>query len=152
MIHKRRPWKLPDFQYPHPPCPSTSNIFHPLDLERPISNNPPLQIITNQLKQNIIQRGLLLCYQVLPSGRLSFSNSINLIWLSFDFFSFSWSLTILQSTCFICRTWKCKRTMEQQPHRACERTKSKQEQNQVTSHSNWPRILLFHLAHKQCTG
>ena len=29
-----------------------------------------------------------------------------------------------------------KQTMEQQPHRACERTKSKQEQNQVTSHSN----------------
>ena len=42
--------------------------------------------------------------------------------------------------------------MEQQPHRACERTKSKQKQNQVTSHSNWPRVLLFDLAHKQCNG
>ena len=28
--------------------------------------------------------------------------------------------------------------MEQQPHRACE---SKQKQNQVTSHSNWSRVL-----------
>ena len=43
-------------------------------------------------------------------------------------------------------------TMEQQPHRACKRTKSKQKQNQVTSHSNWPRVLLFDSAHKQCSG
>ena len=33
---------------------------------------------------------------------------------------------------------------------ACERTKSKQKQNQITSHSNWPRVLLFRVAHKQC--
>ena len=31
--------------------------------------------------------------------------------------------------------------MEQQPHRACERTKS-----------NWPRVPLFHLAYKQWNG
>ena len=43
-------------------------------------------------------------------------------------------------------------TMEQQPHRACERTKSKLKQNQVTSHSNWPRVLLFYLANTQCNG
>ena len=30
--------------------------------------------------------------------------------------------------------------------------KTKQKQNQVTSHSNWPRVLLFDLAHKQCNG
>ena len=61
---------------------------------------------------------------------------------------------ILQSTCFICTTWKCKQTMEQQSHRACEWTKSKQKQkeNQVTSHSNWPRVVLFDLAHKKCNG
>ena len=29
-----------------------------------------------------------------------------------------------------------KQTMEQQPHRTCERTKSKQKENQVTSHSH----------------
>ena len=33
-----------------------------------------------------------------------------------------------------------------------ERTKSKQEQNQVTSHSNWPDVLLFDLAHNQCNS
>ena len=34
----------------------------------------------------------------------------------------------------------------------CELTKLKQTQNQVTSHSKWPRVLLFDLAHKQCNG
>ena len=42
--------------------------------------------------------------------------------------------------------------MEKQPHRACERTKSKQKRNQVTSHSNLTRVLLFDLAHKQSNG
>ena len=42
--------------------------------------------------------------------------------------------------------------MEQQPHRICEQTKSKQTQNQVTSQSNWPRVLLLDLAHKECNG
>ena len=45
-----------------------------------------------------------------------------------------------------------KQTMEQQPHLPCKRTKSKQKQNQVMSHSNWPRVLLLDLAHKQCNG
>ena len=27
-----------------------------------------------------------------------------------------------------------------------------QNKNKVTSHSDWPRVLLFHLAHKQCNG
>ena len=42
--------------------------------------------------------------------------------------------------------------LEKQPYRACERAKSKQKRNQVMSHSNWPRVLLFDLAHKQCNG
>ena len=42
--------------------------------------------------------------------------------------------------------------MEEQPRRAYERTKSKQKQNQVTSHSNQPRVLLFDLTHKQYYG
>ena len=33
-------------------------------------------------------------------------------------------------------------------YRACERTKSKQNQNQVTPYPNWPRVLLFYLVHK----
>ena len=42
--------------------------------------------------------------------------------------------------------------MEQQSHSACEWTKSKQKENQPTSHSNWPRVLLFDLAHRECNG
>ena len=42
--------------------------------------------------------------------------------------------------------------MEQQPYCPCERTKSKQKQNQVTSYSNRLRVLLFNLAQKQCNG
>ena len=62
------------------------------------------------------------------------------------------NITKYQSTCFICTTWKLTQTMEQQPYHACERTKANQKQDQVTSHSNWPRVLLFHLAHKQRNG
>ena len=59
---------------------------------------------------------------------------------------------ILQWTCFICLSWKRKQTMEQQPHRTCEWTKPNKSKKRVTSHSNWPRILLFDLTHKQCNG
>ena len=43
-------------------------------------------------------------------------------------------------------------TKKKQPHYVFERTKSKQKQNQVTLHSNWSRVLLIDLAHKQCNG
>ena len=61
---------------------------------------------------------------------------------------------ILQSACFVCTSWKHKQTMEQQSHRASERTKSKQKKskNKVTSHSNWPHVLIFDLVHTQCNG
>ena len=36
---------------------------------------------------------------------------------------------IFQLICFICITWKRKQTMEKQPHRACEWTKSNQNKN-----------------------
>ena len=52
---------------------------------------------------------------------------------------------------FICTTWKHKQTMEQQPQRACERTKSKQKQNQVTSQSYWPHVLLLILPSSNAT-
>ena len=56
----------------------------------------------------------------------------------------------MQSTFFICTTWKRKQTMEQQPNRACKRMKSKQKQKQVTSHSNRLQALLLDSAHQQC--
>ena len=49
-------------------------------------------------------------------------------------------------------TWKRKKTMEHQQYHTYEQTKSKQKQNQVTSHSNWPSVLLFDLSHKHCYG
>ena len=65
---------------------------------------------------------------------------------------FTFLVLISQSTCFISTTWKRTQTMEQQPPCACEQTKSKQKQNQVTLHSNWTRALLFDLSPKQCNG
>ena len=50
---------MSNFQDPPPPCPSTFKIFPPHDLGRSISNKPPSLMITNQLKEHIIQRGLL---------------------------------------------------------------------------------------------
>ena len=51
-----------------------------------------------------------------------------------------WLLTflvlILQSTWFICRNWKRKQSMKQELYRPCEKRKSKQKQNQMTSSLN----------------
>ena len=150
------------------PCPSTSKIPPPCwpwmsNFKRKTPPpSSPLQMITNELKEYIIQGWLL--YVIRSFFQVSFRfqyQLINLVWLSFDFFSFSWYLTIclfvtlypcvcscpktsrnvfnlqlftflvlsLLSACFICRTWKCRQTMEQQPPNACERTKPKQRQN-----------------------
>ena len=59
---------------------------------------------------------------------------------------------ILQSVCFVSMTWKRKHTIEQQPHGACEWTKSNKQTKKITPYSNWPRVLLFDSAHKQCNG
>ena len=66
---------------------------------------PSLQMITNQLKENIIQGWL-----SSPSFRSDFVFSINslhgswlIVWLSFDFFSFNWSLTI----CLLVALYSC---------------------------------------------
>ena len=70
-------------------CPK---FFHPVDLGRPISNEPPtshLQMVTNQLKDNIIQGWLL--YIIRSFLQVDFRiqyQLINLVWLSFDFFCF----------------------------------------------------------------
>ena len=65
----------PIFEIPYPLDKLLPKFFHTLDLERSISNEPtPLQMTTNQLKENVIL-GWLLCYQVFPSAQLSFSVS-----------------------------------------------------------------------------
>ena len=97
----------PIFKTPHLFCLSTylhPKLFHALDLERP--NKPPLllQMITNQLKGNIIQGWLL--YVIRSFLQVNFRiyyQLINFVWLSFDFFSFSRSLTI----CFHVALYSC---------------------------------------------
>ena len=178
MIHIWRPWKLSNFQDPSPRCPSTSKILpHPWTWTSNFKRTPsPNENQSIKRKHN--PRMTIKCYQVLPSGRLSFSvfNLSNLSGFplaSFNLaaaslFAFSWLYALVRAVVqkyhqmsfihnysqfsthfainlFICTTWKLKQTMKQQSHRACERTKSKQKQNQVTSHSNWPRDLLFYI-------
>ena len=69
-------------------------FFHPLDFARPISNepSPPLQMIINQLNENIIQGWLLYVVRFFLQVGIRFQYQlIDLVWLSIDFFSFSWS-------------------------------------------------------------
>ena len=53
---------------------------------------------------------------------------------------------ILQSTCFICVTWKHKQTIEQQPHSECEWTKSNENKTKkIKPHVMFTMtILLYH--------
>ena len=107
MIHIRRPWKLSNFQDPLPPCPSTSNFIPPprpwtfkfkhTPPPSPLIPPPPLQMITNQLKENIIQGWLSdIIRSFLRVGSHFQHQLINFVWFS-DFFSFSGSLII----CFL---------------------------------------------------
>ena len=110
MIHIWCPWKLSNFQEPPPPCPSLSKILQSpwpwmLDIQFIANLIHSLQMIICQLKENIIHRWILSkCYQVLLHVGFHFQYQlINLIWLSFDFFSFSWSLTI----CYFVALYSC---------------------------------------------
>ena len=67
-----------------------------------------------------------------------------------DFFKKNFfSMLILQSTCFICITWKHKQTMESPSIWINE---IKQKQSKATSYSIWPSVLLFDGARKLCNG
>ena len=79
------------------------------------------------------------------------SNDNNALKINIIVILFAFLVLILQSTCFIFTTWKRKQAMEQQPHGACERTKTKQKQNQATSYWNWAHSI-SDLARKQCNG
>ena len=60
----------------------------------PFSHNP-LQIITNQLKENIIQGWLFYVIRsFLQVGFRFHYQLIDFVWISFYFFSFSWSPTV----------------------------------------------------------
>ena len=84
--------KIGQFSRPPPPCPATSKIIPPIDLGRPKRTRFSLQIITNQFKENIIQIWLLhVIRSFLLVGFCSQYQLINLVWLSIDFYPFSWS-------------------------------------------------------------
>ena len=72
------------------------NSSTPLTLDIEFQTKPPsLQMIPNQLRGNIIQEWLLhVIRSFLQVGFRFQYQLIYLVWLSFDFFSFSWSLTI----------------------------------------------------------
>ena len=93
---------LSNFQDPPPHLPSFVQTFStPLTLDFQFQRKPlPLQMITNQLKENIIQGWLLYIIRFfLQFGFCSQYQLINLVWLSIEFFPFSWSQTRSQS-CF----------------------------------------------------
>ena len=66
-------------QFSRPPKPLVQlcpKFFHPLDFQRLISNEPlPSPNDKQSIKRKHNPRMTIICYQVLPSGRLSFSVS-----------------------------------------------------------------------------
>ena len=82
LVHLR-PWFF------HPLWPWTSNLKWIL---------PPLQMITNQLKGKIIQGWLLYDFRSFLHFQYQL---IDFVWLTFDFFSFNWSLTSAFSWLYI---------------------------------------------------
>ena len=103
MIHIWRPRKLSNFQDPN----SLAHLRPKLNLlqvSKPQVNLLPLQMITSQLKENIIQGWVLYVIRSFFQVCFRFQNQfINFVSPSFDFFSFSWSLTI----CFFVALYSC---------------------------------------------
>ena len=150
MIHIWRHWKLSSFQdTPHALSMYVQNSSTLLTLDVQFQTNPPFLSDNQSVKRKHNPKMTIKCYQV--GFRFQYQ-LINFIWLSFDFFSFRRSLTICFFVAFSCVCSCPKQTIEQQQQRACEQTKSKQKQNQVVSRSNWPRVIVFDLPHKQCNG
>ena len=92
------------FPDPTSHCPSTSKILpSPWLWVSNFKQTSPRPFYPNDnksIKRKHNPRMTILCYQVPPSARFRFASFrfqyqlINLVWLSFDFFLFSWSLTI----------------------------------------------------------
>ena len=81
---------------PPPACPTKSKILPPLELGRPISNNPPPFSKWYKRKHD----PTMTIISVIPSSQSLFLvqyQLINLVWRSVDFFSFSRSQYCLQS-------------------------------------------------------
>ena len=95
MIHMM-PQKTDQFSRPHTAlvhlCPQ---FLYPLDLEHPISIKTPSPNDNQSIKRQHNPRMTIICFQDISSGCFFlFSINSKLVWLSFDFFSFSWSLNL----------------------------------------------------------
>ena len=65
--------KIVQFSRPlHPLVHLRPKFFHPLDLERPVSNEPPSPNDNQSIKRKDNPRMTTIRYQVLPSVQLSF--------------------------------------------------------------------------------
>ena len=112
------PWKLSNFQDPPPPCPTTSKILPPVPLTLdiqfqanhpsppppplpPLPPPPPLPPSPNDnqsIKRKHNPRWLLYVIRSFLQVVFCFQYQlINLVWLSIDFFSFSWNQSCPQS-------------------------------------------------------
>ena len=92
--------KIVQFSRPPPPLSSyvqNSSTPWALDVQFQTNPSPPLQMITNQLRENIVQGCLLYIRSFLQVGFHFQYQLINLVWFSIDFFSFSWSQSRPQS-------------------------------------------------------
>ena len=94
-----RPWKLSNFQdLPLPLSSYIQNSSTSLTLDVQFQTNPPLQMITNQLRGNIILGWLLHVIRSFLQVGFHFQYQlINPVWLSIDFFSYSCSQSCPQS-------------------------------------------------------
>ena len=80
-------------------CPK---FFHPLTLDVQFQTNTPSPNDNQLNKRKHNQRVTIICNQVLPSSRFLLQyQPINLVWLPFDFFSFSWSLNIISPSSWL---------------------------------------------------
>ena len=93
MIQIWRPWKLSSFQDPSTPLSSyVQNSPIPLSLDFQFLPLSPSPSDNQSIKKNIIQGWLLyVTRSFLQVGFCSQYQFINLVWLSIDFFPFSWS-------------------------------------------------------------
>ena len=156
MIHIWRPWKLSIFQDPPTPLVHLRlKFFYSLDLGRPISNEPPSPNDNHSIKRKHNPRMTIYVFRSFLQVAFRFQYQlVHLVWLSFDFFSLSWCLTICFFVALYSGVCSCVhkmsfiynyshfqylfcyqtvffpqriQTVEQQPHRGCEWTKSKQK-------------------------
>ena len=105
IIHTWHPWKLTKFQDRPPPCPSSSKILRPPWRWPFILSKfpPPSPNYNHSIKRKHNPRVNIRNRTFLQAGFHFQNQLINLVWLSFDFLSFSWSLTI----CYFVALYSC---------------------------------------------